>query len=67
MCAVGKILDQTAKTTTGMEWVKSGNSLSNTRITVDNRQAWDTKFLIFPFPLTEISDLPAFVQNPGWQ
>lgn len=62
-----KILDQTDKTTTGMEWIKSGGgSLSNIRITVDNRQAWDTKFLVFPIPLTEISDLPAFSQNPGW-
>lgn len=62
-----KILDQTDKTTTGMQWVKDSNGIfKNIRVTVDKRQAWDSKFLIFPIPLTEISNLPAFVQNPGW-
>ena len=63
-----KILDQTDKSTSGMKLIKNSNgTFTGTRIVVDNRQAWDTKFLIFPIPLTEISALPAFTQNPGWQ
>ncbi len=61
-----KILDKTDKLTTGMKWVKNGASFTNTRIVVDRRNSWDTKFLIWPIPLREISVLPNFKQNPGW-
>ncbi|MDQ6763244.1 MAG: RagB/SusD family nutrient uptake outer membrane protein, partial [Bacteroidota bacterium] len=61
-----KILDQTDQLTTGMKWAKTGNVLTNTRIVVDRRKSYATKFLIWPIPLNEISILPEFVQNPGW-
>ena len=61
-----KILDKTDKLTTGMKWVKNGTALTNTRVVVDRRSSWDTKFLIWPIPLSEISVLPKFNQNPGW-
>lgn len=61
-----KILDKTDKLTTGMKWVKNSGALTNTRIVVDRRNSWDTKFLIWPIPLGEISVLPNFKQNPGW-
>jgi len=61
-----KILDKTDKLTTGMKWVKNGTALTNTRVVVDRRSSWDTKFLIWPIPLSEISVLPKFIQNPGW-
>ncbi|MBA4166789.1 MAG: RagB/SusD family nutrient uptake outer membrane protein [Chitinophagaceae bacterium] len=61
-----KILDQTDKLTTGMKWVKNGSALSNTRVVVDRRNSYADKFLIWPIPLSEISVLPEFTQNPGW-
>lgn len=61
-----KILDKTDRLTTGMKWVKNGATLTNTRVVVDRRKSYDTKFLIWPIPLSEISILPKFVQNPGW-
>lgn len=61
-----KILDKTGQLTTGMKWVKDGNTLTNTRVVVDRRKSYDTKFLIWPIPLSEISVLPNFTQNPGW-
>jgi hypothetical protein len=61
-----KILDKTDKLTTGMKWVKNGTTFTNTRVVVDRRNSWDTKFLIWPIPLSEISVLPNFKQNPGW-
>ena len=61
-----KVLDQTDKLTTGMQWVKNGTTLTSTRIVVDRRKSWDTKYLIWPIPLSEISVLPLFTQNPGW-
>ncbi len=62
-----KILSQTDQSTSGMQWTKnSDGTFTGKRIVVDHRQAWSDKYLIFPIPLTEIADLPAFKQNPGW-
>lgn len=61
-----KILDKTDKLTTGMKWVKNGSALTNTRVVVDRRLSYDSKYLIWPIPLSEISVLPKFNQNPGW-
>ena len=62
-----KILDQTDRSTSGMKWIKNSNSsFTGTRFVVGNRLSWSDKYLIFPIPLTEISALPAFTQNPGW-
>ena len=61
-----KVLDKTDKLTTGMRWIKNGTAFTNTRFVVDRRKSFDTKFLIWPLPLSEMSVLPKFVQNPGW-
>ncbi|MET4082728.1 hypothetical protein ABIB40_002692 [Pedobacter sp. UYP30] len=61
-----KILDKTDQLTTGMKWVKNGASFTNSRIVVDRRKSYADKFLIWPIPLSEISVMPAFAQNPGW-
>jgi hypothetical protein len=62
-----KILGQTGKLTTGMQWtMNTSGGLSQERLVVDRRNAWADKFMIFPIPLSEISDMPAFKQNPGW-
>ncbi|CAL1520478.1 RagB/SusD family nutrient uptake outer membrane protein [Chitinophaga sp. MM2321] len=62
-----KILDQTDKLTTGMQWTKvAANSFAGKRIVVDRRQSWAEKFHVFPIPSTEIITMPLFVQNPGW-
>jgi len=61
-----KILDQTDRFTTGMKWIKTGNVYTNSRLVVDRRKAYSAKFLIWPIPLSEVSIMPAFVQNPGW-
>ncbi len=62
-----KILDQTDKSTSGMEWKKkSDGTFTGTRIVVDRRKSWSDKYLIFPIPLTEMNTLPGFKQNPGW-
>lgn len=61
-----KVLDKTDQLTTGMKWVKNGTALTNTRVVVDRRKSYDSKFLIWPIPLSEISVLPKFTQNPGW-
>lgn len=62
-----KILDQTDRLTTGMKWVKNGNTFTNSRIVADRRKSYESRFLIWPIPLNEISVLPKFEQNPGWQ
>ena len=62
-----KILNQTDLLTTGMEWTQTGNTMTNTRIVVDRRPITaEDKYLIFPIPASEMTDLPSFVQNPGW-
>lgn len=63
-----KILDQTDKLTTGMEWTKNTDgSFTNRRIVVGRRLSYTNKFLVFPIPLSEISKLPNFEQNSEWR
>ena len=64
-----KILDQTDKVVTGMKITKDVNGFfTYNRILVEKRNAWQNKFLIFPLPLSEVSNIPDFNthQNPGW-
>jgi hypothetical protein len=62
-----KIIDKTDKLTTGMEWTKLANgSFTGKRIISAKRNAWQDKYLLFPVPLSDISKLPMFKQNPGW-
>lgn len=62
-----KILDQTDKSTSGMQWIKnSDGTFTGNRIVVDRRKSWSDKYLILPIPLTEMAVMPAFKQNPGW-
>ncbi|RZK61603.1 MAG: RagB/SusD family nutrient uptake outer membrane protein, partial [Pedobacter sp.] len=62
-----KIIDKTDKLTTGMEWTKLANgTFTGKRIVSGKRNAWQEKYLLFPIPLTDISKLPMFKQNPGW-
>ena len=62
-----KIIGQTDKLTTGMEWTKLANGgFSGKRIVSGKRNAWQEKYLLFPIPLNDISKLPMFKQNPGW-
>jgi len=37
-------------------------------VTGTKRNAWQDKFLIFPIPITDVSNIPDFLinQNPGW-
>jgi hypothetical protein len=65
-----KILDKTDKLVTGMEIIKdpiSGN-LTYNRFVTERRNAWASKYLIFPIPLNDASIIPDFNlnQNPGW-
>jgi hypothetical protein len=62
-----KIIGQTDKLTTGMEWTKlPDGTFTGRRIVSATRNAWQDKYLLFPIPLGEISKMPAFKQNPGW-
>jgi hypothetical protein len=61
-----KILDQSDVVSTGMQWTKVGANFTGQRIVVDRRVTSADKFLIFPIPSNEITDLPSFIQNPGW-
>lgn len=62
-----KIIDKTDKLTTGMEWTRqSDGSFTNRRIISARRNAWQSKYLLWPIPLAEVSKLPLFVQNPDW-
>ena len=62
-----KIIDKTDKLTTGMEWTKlTDGSFKGKRIVSGKRNAWQEKYLLFPIPLSDISKLPMFKQNPGW-
>lgn len=64
-----KILDKTDRVTTGMEITKgNNNTFTYKRGLYDSRNAWQSKFLIFPIPVTETSIIKDFNlnQNPGW-
>lgn len=64
-----KILDQTDKVVTGMEISKTGdNKFIYKRFVSERRSAWADKYLVFPIPLFDASNIPDFGrhQNPGW-
>ncbi len=64
-----KILSQTDKNVTGVEIIKeSDNSFVYYRFSLGERNAWQEKFLIFPIPIGDVSNIPSFndQQNPGW-
>ena len=61
-----KILNETDRLTTGMQWTKTGEgAFTGKRIIVDERQSYSDRFLIWPIPSNEISNT-GFDQNPGW-
>jgi len=63
-----KILSQTDKLTTGIEWIKKpDNTFSGKRIVAGRRKSWVDNHLIFPIPLAEIVLMPLWNQNPGWE
>ncbi|WP_352422839.1 RagB/SusD family nutrient uptake outer membrane protein [Proteiniphilum sp.] len=64
-----KILDKTDRNVTGMEIMKDNdNALFYKRFSLGERNAWQEKFLIFPLPIGDVSNIPNFSeqQNPGW-
>ncbi|MBE8721849.1 RagB/SusD family nutrient uptake outer membrane protein [Sphingobacterium pedocola] len=64
-----KIIDQVDKLVTGMEITQvSPNNYVYTRFVVQRRASWQDKYLIFPLPSSELSNVPDFSdnQNPGW-
>ncbi|WP_353129141.1 RagB/SusD family nutrient uptake outer membrane protein [Parapedobacter pyrenivorans] len=61
-----KILNMTDKLTTGMEWTKAGDSFTGRRIVTGRRKSWTDNHLIFPIPLGELTLMPFWEQNPGW-
>lgn len=64
-----KILSETDKVVTGMRITKTGTgTFDYERFVVEKRNAWQEKYQIFPLPITEVSNIPAFSgsQNPGW-
>lgn len=64
-----KILDQTDKVVTGMQITKvSDNTFTYKRFVIEKRNAWQEKYLIFPIPIKDASNIPDFSsnQNPGW-
>lgn len=61
------ILDQTDKVVTGMRWTQNADdSFTGERFVVDRKNSWEDKYLIFPIPLSELSKMESFEQNPGW-
>lgn len=62
-----KILSQTDKLTTGIEWTKTGdNQFTGKRIVAGRRKSWTDNHLIIPIPLSEMILMPLWEQNPGW-
>ena len=64
-----KILDQTDKLATGIEITKNANgTFTYERFVVQRSNAWQSKYLIFPLPIGDVSNIPDFSknQNPGW-
>lgn len=63
-----KILDDTHKLVTGMMITKDGNDFRYTRTVTQTMNAWQDKYLIYPIPLHDVSNVPDFSenQNPGW-
>lgn len=64
-----KILHQTDKLITGMEIRKDqANQFTYSRFVVSRREAWDTRYLLFPIPISDASSILDLSknQNPGW-
>lgn len=66
-----KIINETEKFVTGMEITKNGDgSFTYNRFRFKNRPTSDSKFLLFPLDVTEVSKMLTLTgdnwQNPGW-
>lgn len=62
-----KILDQTDKLTTGIEWTRNADAtFTGKRIVAGRRKSWTDNHLIIPIPLSELILMPLWEQNPGW-
>lgn len=62
-----KILDQTDKLTTGIEWTKlAEDTFAGKRIVAGRRKSWTDNHLVIPIPLSELILMPLWEQNPGW-
>lgn len=62
-----KIIGQTDRLTTGMQWTMTGpNQFTGERIVVDRRKTYTDNYLIIPIPEKEINIMKAWQQNPGW-
>ncbi len=62
-----KILSETDKLTTGIEWTKVGeDQFTGKRIVAGRRKSWTDNHLIIPIPLSELILMPMWEQNPGW-
>ncbi|MFT4016471.1 MAG: RagB/SusD family nutrient uptake outer membrane protein [Agriterribacter sp.] len=62
-----KIIGQTDRLTTGIEWTKVGEGqFTGKRIIAGRRKTATDNYLIFPIPLSDIILMPAWQQNPGW-
>lgn len=61
-----KILDKTDRLTTGMEWTRAGSGFTGKRIVTGRRLSWTDNHLMFPIPLSELTLMPLWEQNPGW-
>lgn len=63
-----KILDKTDQSVAGLEITQNANQFIYTRFLAERRNAWMDKYLIFPIPLEDASNIPDFGvnQNPGW-
>lgn len=66
-----KILDETDRFVTGVRIVKEQDgSLDYNRFKFPNRQAWDSKFLLYPIDKSEVDKMFRLTnenwQNPGW-
>ncbi|MCD2423677.1 RagB/SusD family nutrient uptake outer membrane protein [Niabella pedocola] len=62
-----KILGQTDKLTTGIEWTKTGEGqFTGKRVVAGRRKSWADNYLIIPIPTSELTLMPLWEQNPGW-
>lgn len=61
-----KILEDTDKLTTGIEWSKSGNNYIGKRIVTGRRKSYTENHLILPIPFGELTLMKKWYQNPGW-
>ncbi|MCF3111307.1 RagB/SusD family nutrient uptake outer membrane protein [Niabella sp. CC-SYL272] len=62
-----KILGQTDKLTTGIEWTKTGEGqFAGKRIIAGRRKSFTDNYMIIPIPTSELTLMPLWEQNPGW-